>query len=142
MNFLPDQTGIFAVMKKVHIGERIRELVRKNKLTDSRFGDLIGLSRPGVQKIYPKEYLDTELLQKISQALDHDFFAEFSKGLGMVEEKEESFGLDRQEDLSRLFQILEKMNSRLDTLESKITTTPKKILKKKANPKKSKGSKK
>lgn len=117
-------------MNSVHIGERIRELVRKKKLTDSQFGDLIGLSRPGVQKIYPKEYLDTELLQKISQALTHDFFAEFSKELGMVAEKESPFGQESTNELGRLFNLLAQMNQRLEDLETRISTPSKKTKKK------------
>ena len=127
---VPAQTGNFARMKKVHIGERIRELVRKKKLTDSQFGHLIGLSRPGVQKIYPKEYLDTELLQKISQALTHDFFAEFSKELGMVAEKESPFGQESTNELGRLFNLLAQMNQRLEDLETNISTPSKKTKKK------------
>jgi transcriptional regulator with XRE-family HTH domain len=128
---LPFETRIFAAMGKIHIGERIRAFVRTKKLTDSQFGNLIGLSRAGVQKLYPKDFLDTELLQKISQALDHDFFADISKGLGMVKEKDPRIGFATRDDISQIAQLLEKMSLRLDLLESKLQPAIKKAKKKK-----------
>ena len=100
-------------------------------MTDSQFGHLIGLSRPGVQKLYPKDFLDTELLQKISQALDHDFFADISRDLGMVQEGEEKIGFATREDVGHITLLLEKMNRRLEELENKLQPAIKKSKKKK-----------
>jgi hypothetical protein len=58
----------------VDIGQKIKEVfdVRNKKLTD--FADELGTVRQNVYRIFKKQHLDTGLLLKISQVLDHNFF--------------------------------------------------------------------
>jgi transcriptional regulator with XRE-family HTH domain len=59
---------------KVEIGHKIKEVfdARNMKLTD--FADELGTVRQNVYRIFKKRHLDTGLLLKISQVLNHNFF--------------------------------------------------------------------
>src|SRR5688572_9180038 len=59
---------------KVDIGHKIKEVfdARGMKLTD--FADQLGTVRQNVYRIFKKRHLDTGLLLKISQVLNHNFF--------------------------------------------------------------------
>lgn len=58
----------------VEIGHKIREVFdhQSMKLTD--FADELGTVRQNVYRIFKKRHLDTGLLLKISQVLNHNFF--------------------------------------------------------------------
>lgn len=58
----------------VEIGLKIKEVFdeRNMKLTD--FADELGTVRQNVYRIFKKRHLDTGLLLKISQVLNHNFF--------------------------------------------------------------------
>jgi hypothetical protein len=61
-------------MASIEIGQKIKEVFdhRHMKLTD--FADELGTVRQNVYRIFRKRHLDTGLLMKISQVLDHNFF--------------------------------------------------------------------
>ncbi len=61
-------------MPTVEIGQKIKEVFdqRQMKLTD--FADELGTVRQNVYRIFKKRHLDTGLLLKISQVLNHNFF--------------------------------------------------------------------
>jgi len=61
-------------MAPIEIGQKIKEVFdnRHMKLTD--FADELGTVRQNVYRIFRKRHLDTGLLIKISQVLDHNFF--------------------------------------------------------------------
>jgi len=61
-------------MAPIEIGQKIKEVFdsRHMKLTD--FADELGTVRQNVYRIFRKRHLDTGLLMKISQVLDHNFF--------------------------------------------------------------------
>ncbi|SRR5687767_1748178 len=65
-------------MAFVEIGPKIKEVFdnRHMKLTD--FADELGTVRQNVYRIFRKRHLDTGLLLRISQVLDHDFFQYYS----------------------------------------------------------------
>jgi hypothetical protein len=58
----------------VEIGQKIKEVFdqRDMKLTD--FADQLGTVRQNVYRIFKKRHLDTGLLIKISEVLNHNFF--------------------------------------------------------------------
>lgn len=64
---------------KVEIGQKIQEVFegRKMKLTD--FADDLGTVRQNVYRIFKKRHLDTGLLVKISQVLNHNFFQYYNE---------------------------------------------------------------
>ena len=67
----------------VDIGQKIKEVfdAQNRKLTD--FADELGTVRQNVYRIFKKQHLDTGLLLKISQVLNHNFFQYYvSNGSG------------------------------------------------------------
>lgn len=111
-------------MSKVHIGQRIKSVVKASGLTVTEFGKLINLTRDGVYKVYRKEYLDTALLNSICKVLRYDFFHDYSKGLDFTKDPVQPFGYATRDDLGQVFLLLEKMNRRLDQLEQNIQASP------------------
>ena len=66
-------------MSKIHIGKKIQDVVDNSSYTIVAFAKEIGLTRDGVYKIFKKESIDTEQLQKISKVLDHNFFSYYEQ---------------------------------------------------------------
>lgn len=56
------------------IGQLIRERVDLQKMEITEFARLIGVERSNAYDIFKRESLDTNLLKKIGQVLDYDFF--------------------------------------------------------------------
>jgi hypothetical protein len=102
------ENGIFASMSKVHIGKKVEEVVKKAGLTAIRFSKLMNMTRDGAYKIFAKEIIDTDQLNKISVVLKHDFFKYFSDELQMVQDPKDPFGFATKEELNSLGKSLEK----------------------------------
>ena len=60
-----------------HIGRKIKEIVQKRGISKSELGRRIGTTSTNVFKIFQRKSIGTELLMKLSRALDHDFFQHF-----------------------------------------------------------------
>ena len=67
--------------KTIHIGQLIREELRRQGKTNSWFAEQMSLHVRSVQKIFGKEYVDTYQLLKISKVLQTDFFKYYSEQL-------------------------------------------------------------
>ena len=64
--------------QKIHIGSLIKSEVKRRKMTFTEFAGCIGIQRQNVErKVFSKQGLDTELLIKISEVLNFDFFKYF-----------------------------------------------------------------
>ena len=74
-------------METVEIGQKIKAVFddRHMKLTD--FADELGTVRQNVYRIFKKRHVDTGLLLKISQVLDHNFFQYYVPQPGDVDDK-------------------------------------------------------
>jgi|SRR5688572_22625217 len=75
-------------MAPIEIGQKIKEVFdsRHMKLTD--FADELGTVRQNVYRIFRKRHLDTGLLMKISQVLDHNFFQYYLSPPNSMDENE------------------------------------------------------
>lgn len=73
-------------MAKPHIGKKIKEVLGESKFSVIEFAEKINRTRDVVYKIFAKENIDTGLLHKISQVLEHDFFSYYSNELPIVKE--------------------------------------------------------
>ncbi len=62
----------------VHIGHRIREVVKSQERSVSWFARKLCCDRTNVYDIFKRENIDTALLRRISQILDYNFFADLS----------------------------------------------------------------
>lgn len=65
-------------MASVHIGGKIKKVFKKRGMTVSELGRRINKSRENVYSIFRRKTVDTGLLQKISEVLEHDFFHYYS----------------------------------------------------------------
>lgn len=62
---------------KIHIGQIIRNAVKSKKMTVTSFASSINCTTRNVYKIFDKESVDTALLEKISRALNQNFFVHY-----------------------------------------------------------------
>jgi len=70
-------------MGMLHLGQEIRKVLKKRKIKVVDFARTINTDRNNVYDIYRRKSIDTDLLIKISDALNHDFFADISEALSM-----------------------------------------------------------
>lgn len=63
---------------QIHIGNLIREELRRQKRTNAWLADLIGVTPRALQKIFNKQSIDTQQLASISKVLNVDFFKCYS----------------------------------------------------------------
>lgn len=61
-------------MPTIEIGQKIKEIFDKRQIKLTDFADELGTVRQNVYRIFKKRHLDTGLLLKISQVLNHNFF--------------------------------------------------------------------
>ncbi len=66
-------------MSTIHIGQLIKEQVKRRKLRVSQLSDKLNVSEPNVYKIYLRSSIDTALLEKICIVLDYNFFDDYAK---------------------------------------------------------------
>lgn len=66
---------------QIHIGNLIRDELRRQGHTNEWLADQIGVNIRTVNKIFLKQTIDTMQLYQISKALDTDFFSVYSNGL-------------------------------------------------------------
>ncbi len=65
----------------MHIGNCIRKRLKETGRTVSWFAAQICCTRTHAYKIFRKENIDTELLERICRVLEHDFFEDISRNL-------------------------------------------------------------
>ena len=88
-------------MAKLHIGKKIKEVWRKSRLKGTEFASAINRDRQVIYDIFKRESIDTELLQKISKVLNHDFFSYYSNENHVVKEPKDKFGFATKEELAQ-----------------------------------------
>jgi hypothetical protein len=114
------KSRIFADMSKVHIGHKIKEVLKKSPYGHSEFAAMINMSRDGVYKIFEKESVATDLLQKISQVLEHDFFAYYQRDLNLVNENKPKYGYAAQEDLEEIARLVHSLARQVGQIQDDI----------------------
>ena len=112
-------------MAQVHIGKKIKEVVSKSHYTVTEFAGRINRSRDVAYKIFAKENIDTGLLQKISEVLEHDFFNYYSHELPMVREGGRVGYAKKTDLISSLGEELRLLKRRLQEMEEKYETLQK-----------------
>lgn len=111
----------------VHIGEQVRKIARERGFTTARLAREVNTSRQNMQSIYKRTGIDTEMLLKISKALNYDFFRWLSLSLEMDGVEEPAFNYRKLEHWEKLEQerdMLKKMTElyafRLEKLEEEL----------------------
>lgn len=94
----------------VEIGHKIKEVFDNQNMKLTHFADELGTVRQNVYRIFKKRHLDTGLLLKISQVLNHNFFqyyisttqhAEATDSLELKKLSEELSQYQRQLELAK-----------------------------------------
>lgn len=78
----------------IHIGNIIKKQFEEQAISVSLFAKQLCCDRTNIYNIFNWERIDTELLKKISIALNHDFFKYYSKELMQycsLSEKQDAF---------------------------------------------------
>ncbi len=65
----------------MHIGNRIKEVMKERKMSVVAFSRQLGCSRTNIYKLFEHYSIDTMQLLHISRILDHDFFEEYRQEL-------------------------------------------------------------
>ncbi|HEY5919070.1 MAG TPA: helix-turn-helix transcriptional regulator [Chryseolinea sp.] len=93
-------------METIEIGQKIKEIFDARNMKLTEFADELGTVRQNVYRIFKKRHVDTGLLLKISQVLNHNFFQYYVEQPGGVDEKmrvlrTETDDFQKQLELSR-----------------------------------------
>lgn len=75
---------------QIHIGNLIRDELRRQGHTNEWLADRISVNIRTVNKIFLKQTIDTLQLYQISKALDTDFFSIYSNNLQTMPNKGKS----------------------------------------------------
>ncbi len=67
-------------IESINIGGLIKEKVRERGMSIVQFAETIHKDRSGVYRIFNSQTIDTDLLVRISNVLDYNFFAEYCVG--------------------------------------------------------------
>ncbi len=65
--------------EELHIGQHIRQIMRLKGVTVTSLAETIGTTRTNMHKILRKRNIDIVLLERISKALQYDFFLYLSE---------------------------------------------------------------
>lgn len=92
MNKTSLDTGIYQQITHntlmIHIGSLIRLKMEERQKTVVWLAEQLSCSRTNIYKIFDKYSVDTEMLAKISNILEFDFFSLYSKNVKKNKEKE------------------------------------------------------
>ena len=68
-----------------HLGKLIRKELKRQKRTVSWLAESINCDRTNCYCIFNRQYIDIELLKRISKALQHNFFIDLANYMENVE---------------------------------------------------------
>jgi transcriptional regulator with XRE-family HTH domain len=89
------------VIPDVFIGSKIQAVFESRNMKLSDFANDLGTVRQNVYRIFKKKDLDTGLLTKVSEVLNHNFFHYYTAGETSTNPNQETAGLRQQLDLAR-----------------------------------------
>jgi transcriptional regulator with XRE-family HTH domain len=72
-------------MEEIHIGQQVKLVLESKGITVTEFAKRINKSRENVYSIFTRKSIDTNLLSKISEVLEYDFFKSLSKTYKTIE---------------------------------------------------------
>ncbi len=114
----------------VEIGHKIKEVFEHQNMKLTDFADELGTVRQNVYRIFKKRHLDTGLLLKISQVLNHNFFQYYveqdktddQESKVVQKLKEDALDSQRQLDLAKkeidyLRKIIKLMEEKADLVQ-------------------------
>ena len=124
----------FAVMA-IHIGEKIKQRAKELRIGSTELGKLINTSKQNIYGIFKRKSIDSEILRKLSKALDFDFFQYYNvETTSMASEPFSPYGKKNKhvvsieehqklkkelEDLREKYELIKKINSLLENKSRK-----------------------
>ena len=121
--------------KDVHIGKKIQEKLKEARYKKTEFADMINVSRTVVYDIFKRKTIDTGLLKKISEVLNHDFFNYYEQNpSSSVKETKPEYGYATKSEVADLAHAILKLTKAVERIEEQL---PKKkaVVKKRAGKK-------
>jgi transcriptional regulator with XRE-family HTH domain len=94
----------------MHIGLKIKEVTELRGITKAELGRRLNMSSTNIHKIFKRESIDTGLLDRLSDILEHDFFQYYIKS-AIVNDLSAVFEL---ETCKEKLKMSEKINSLLE----------------------------
>lgn len=94
---------------EVQIGEKVQQVFESRNMKLAELADKLGTVRQNVYRIFKKQDLDTGLLTRISEVLDHNFFHYYRT--------EEPGGNDANQELEATKMQLELARKEIDYLK-------------------------
>jgi actin-related protein len=110
----------FCDMSKIHIGKKIKEVLDNSPMKATELAKRINITRVGVYKIFEKESISTEQLQKFSTILKHDFFAYYQKELNTVSEHAPKYGFAAKEDVEVLTHLVNSLAKEIEKMQQEL----------------------
>ena len=71
----------------MHIGNRIKEVMREKHVSAIAVAKIINCERTNIYNIYARKDVSTKLLEQFCVILNHDFFKDLSKDLNLKKSK-------------------------------------------------------
>jgi hypothetical protein len=109
----------------MHIGDKIKARAKELRIGPTELARKIKSSKQNVYGIYQRDTLDTGLLQKLSKALDFDFFAYYTTTSGNsvssprgTYKKGKKSGPDPEEEIAALQHELDELREKYELLKS------------------------
>jgi len=117
-----------------HIGKLIEDVVRSQRWPIKEFASKLNTDRRNIYNIFNRESIDTSLLMKISELLNHNFFLYFDPEINVplknapFEEQSVSYTNTPEQEISVLkekFNQLQKELEEMRKLMAKMNAVPK-----------------
>ena len=100
----------------IAIGEYIKKVLKEKGMSVTDFGKRINTHRRNIYDIFERKSIDTGLLQKISEVLEHDFFQYYIPVKSEIV-KEPSGKYYNSQDITKLNNKLKKYENKVNMLE-------------------------
>lgn len=100
----------------IHIGNKIKAVLKEKGLTVSEFARRINTSRENVYGIFKRQTVDTGLLHKINDVLGHDFFQYYDAKISVANEDAAIYKSSASK--STLFKLIKTLKHELQSCKS------------------------
>lgn len=100
-----------------HIGELIKKRAKERRIGPTELGKLINTSKQNVYGIFKRQSIDTELLRKLSEALEYDFFYDYVKTLSFYDKTGQMNSAEIRKEVEECKTELDQRNQEIDVLK-------------------------
>ena len=88
-----DRIRIVPSFFMIHIGKIIKDVLKEQERTPTWLARKINCERPNIYYIFQQQSINTELLLRISNALQHDFFRYYSEEVSHTNGVNNTYGI-------------------------------------------------